>query len=88
MSFSLTYGVQVIRHGDGSATIRPTRIQMEGGTRTAARVLRCSPMTVRRMIVEGEIPARKLRPNRRNSKFVVCMTSVYEMVEAALKAEK
>lgn len=79
-----SYDVTVIPTADGGAMIKRGRLQIKGGTRQAAKVLGCSPDTVRRMVEDGTIPARKMRPNRPNSKLVVDMLVVYDIAKRQL----
>lgn len=79
LAFSFACDLQVIPQADGSVKVRRGALKIQGGTRQAAKVLGCSQPTIRRMIDEGLIRARKIRPGRRNSKLIVEMQDVYAL---------
>jgi len=87
LSLTLSYEVTSVPLPDGGLKLMRGKLQIKGGTKQAARVLACSQQTIVRMIAEGTIPARKLRGNKRNSKFIVDMTAVYELAKVAMKAQ-
>ena len=78
---SFAFDISVSPRPDGSIVVRRGALKIQGGTAQAAKVLGCSQPTVRRMIDEGLIRARKMRPGRRNSKLVVEMSDVYQLAK-------
>ena len=75
-----SFDMTIIPTQDG-AVVKRGKLQIKGGTRQAAKILGCSPDTVIRLIEDGTLSARKMRPGRRNSKFIVDMVQVYDLAK-------
>ncbi len=67
-----------VRNGDGSVTLKPGKITLEGAVRDAAKILACSPRQVCRLIESGDIRAWKVRSTAPNCKYTVDLVSVRE----------
>jgi len=84
--FTATAGVTVIRLSSGEVHLKPDKILLRGSVRQAAKILGGSVMTVYRLIEDGEIRAWKPRNTSPNCKYVVDMTTVYELQERRVGA--
>jgi hypothetical protein len=82
LTFSSSMDVRVNRLPNGEVHLKPGKITVSGTVRDACRVLGgCCPQVIYALIREGEIIAKKPKPNAPNSKYRVDMTTVYALDE-------
>jgi hypothetical protein len=79
LNFTASAGVTVTTLASGEVRLKPGKIIAQGSVRQAARILGVPMMTIYRLIEDGDIDAWKPRNTAANCKYVVNMTSVYDL---------